>query len=205
MFHLRALFDIFTGRKPVEALSDQRVDIKTGLLAFALAFFVTFFLLGIEVFVFEIFYGVMSKQGLVSIILTLVGIMIGTVVGGVILYVLLVVFSYIYGAMHYAIIKHYTNTPETLNDFNGALLVIFSSVRLVQGLLFLIPVIGWLLAGLVQIYSLIPVYKFIKNRFSLSEAKAVIVLLLPVTLLVVGLFVLSVIAAAFITVPVIGK
>ena len=184
MFNLHELLDIFTGKTSMESLASRRVTISSGATTFALAFAVVAFLLTCEFLFFRFVYWLTTGEQFVPFIIGAGIILLVCLVLAPVLLLLKMAATYVWGALHYSIVRFFSNKQGPLNEFNGLLFLLFASITFVQGLLMLIPVIGWIAAGVVHFYALFLMYRFVKAKFNLNDAQAAIVVLLPFDILI---------------------
>ncbi len=212
---IREMTGVFFGRKPMEEFASNRYPITDGVVNYSIAFVFTSVLLALEFLVFLFVLGFMAKQGTMKIVAEVglygIGLAFLAVVG------LLggIVCTYFWGAVHFFLAKFYAGMPGSLNDFNGSWLSLMGAVTLVQRLLVVIPVLAWFAAEameignalkfvfvligmapafIVHLYGVILAYKFIKSRLSIPPARAAIVVLVPIVVLMALLFIPAVIA-----------
>ena len=196
MLNLRELVDIFLGRIPMDTFAGRRIALPAGAITYAIAFVVVAVFIAIEAFIFRVGLFFLNKEPLGAFVLSL-GLMILAVI--VLIPIALIgslVCTYIWGAVHYFLARFFSNKPGSLNDFNGSFLTLFGSIKLAEGIVFLVPVLGWIAACIIQLYGLFLDFKFVKSKFNLTEAQAAIVVLLPVVI-VLGILVFIAFAVSF--------
>ena len=201
MLNLREMLDIFTGRAPVESFANRRIDIAAGIASFAAAFFLVAFLFTIEFGAFKAITGFMAAESLVNLFVAIAIIVFLAVVLSLVSFLAIIIFLYVWGAIHFFIAKFFSNKPQSLNDFNGAWFGLFGSVVLVEGLVALVPILGWVIAIAIKLYGVVLSFRFVKSRFNLSDAQAAIVVLLPFDLAMLGLVIISGIASFILISP----
>jgi len=192
MFNLRELLDIFLRKTPIEAFAGRRIALSTGAVTYAISFLVVAVLMLVEIMIFRFGYFILNKEGFVPFLIGAGLILVSAIIIIPIALIAGFVCAYIWGAIHYFLARFFSNKPGSLNDFNGSLITLFSSVKFAEGLILLIPVIGWLVAAVMPLYGLFLTFKFMKEKFNLTEPQAAIVVLLPFNialgaLLLVGL------------------
>ena len=197
MFNLRELLDLFTGRTSMESFAGNRISVTSGATTYAMIFGVIAFLFLVEALVFRLgFFFMGANEGFVAFLIAVGLIIVASLVIIPIALIAELAFIYVWGAFHYALARFYSNKPGLMNDFNGSLMALFSSLKLAQGLVFLVPVIGWLAAGVMQLYGLLLTFRFMKEKFNLSDAQAAIVVLIPFNL-ALGVLLLAALTASF--------
>ncbi len=201
MLNPKELLDIFTGRTPIESFARRDIKITDSLITFAVVFCGVAVLLAGEYFLFRGASLLLSKADLQASIIELLIIAFGSLVLIPVGFVFHVVFAYAWGAFHWFIATKLAKSHEKLNDFNASVIALFASARLMQGLVFLVPVVGWIAAALFQVYSVVLMFKFVKARFSLSNAQSAIVIFIPLNIIMLFLLLVSIIGSVAILGP----
>ena len=106
-------------------------------------------------------------------------------------------FIYLLGALQFMIAGFYRKDKGSLNNFNASFIALASSIKLVVGLFLLVPFVGWFAAVVALIYGVVLMYRFIRDRFTLNDAQAAIVVLIPTDLLLAILLVFAGIISTF--------
>lgn len=197
MISIREMISVLFGRKPMEEFAPKRYPILDGAVNYSLAFVFTAILLVTEFLIFMLLNGYLSNIITISLLkdVAIYGFALALLTP--IALVLSLALTYIWGAVHFLVAKFYAGMPGNINDFNGSFLTLMGSITLVQRLFLVIPVIGWIGAVFVHFYGISLTYKFIKARFGVSAARAAIIVLAPLCIIMLLLFGLSVIAAAY--------
>lgn len=191
MLTIRQMLGLFFGKVPISSFAGERISIGQGALTFALAYFSVSVLLAGELVILSLAYGFLANTEIVALLVSTGIVLFTSLIIVFVSFFAYLVSSYIWGAIHFFIARFFSNKPDRLNDFNGSVLSVFASVKLVKGIFFLIPVVGWLFSIVVHLYGLVLLFRFVKARLNLTDSQATIVVLLPFNL---ALFVLLVIA-----------
>ena len=181
----------------MDSFAGQNISIAEGIKTNALAFFVVAALILFEVILFLIVGIVLSPQSLLSSFLLIGAAILGSLILIPVGFVLNLLISYVWGALHFFIAKFFSNKPDSLNNFNGALLSLFGSITLVRGVVALVPVLGWIVSVLVQFYGVVLMFRFVKARFNLTDAQGLIVVLVPLNI-VLGVILVFTLVISFI-------
>ncbi|HLC79795.1 MAG TPA: hypothetical protein VJG83_05245 [archaeon] len=197
MMHIREMIDLFLGKTHMDSFAGQNISIAEGIKTNALAFFVVAALILFEVILFLIVGIVLSPQSLLSSFLLIGAAILGSLILIPVGFVLNLLISYVWGALHFFIAKFFSNKPDSLNNFNGALLSLFGSITLVRGVVALVPVLGWIVSVLVQFYGVVLMFRFVKARFNLTDAQGLIVVLVPLNI-VLGVILVFTLVISFI-------
>ncbi|HZX34619.1 MAG TPA: hypothetical protein VFF09_04525 [archaeon] len=200
MISLRELFGIFTGRESIDSLLSKKLALRQAVVSYALVFLVVSILIGFEAFLYRLGSGILAGQEAVSLLIDLVillAVMAFAIPMGLILSLF---FSYVWGALHFFIANFYSKSYD-INNFNSYALPVFASVQLVEGLVFLIPVIGWLAVPVIRLYGSVLLFKTVRQYFSLSDAQAAIVVLIPLNLAMLAVLLLAFLAGTIIVGP----
>ena len=213
MISIREMVGVFFGRKPMEEFVSHRYTIQDGTVNFSAAFIFTGVLLVFEFLVFRMVLAFMAKQGTIKIVTDTAIYGVGFAVLTVVLLVAMLALTYIWGAVHFFLAKFYAGMPGSLNDFNGSWLSLMGSITLIQRLLLALPILAWFLAEflklaalmkiilplvgllpalLVQLYGVFLTFRFIRSRLSITNARAAIVVLLPLAVITLAALVLSI-------------
>jgi len=201
MINPMSFVDVFTGREPMQYFAQKRISLRKGVMNFALAFFSIGILLGIEFTLFRFLYGLLTGEELVAM---LIGTILFAVAFAVVLpiaFVFRVLLCYVWASLHFFIAGFFRPNRGDLNEFNGSMLTVFASELVVSGGMSLVPVVGWLAAAIAHLYSLLVVFRFIKERIGLPEVQAAIIVLIPANIAMLFM----VIAAAAISFILIGS
>ncbi len=196
MANLRELLDIFLGRTPVQVFASHRISISTGAVTYALSFLAVAVLIVVEALVLRAGYWLWAKEPLIPFLLGEGVIVLAAVIAVPLLLVAKLAAAYVWGAIHYSIARFFSNKPLHLNDFNGSLITLFSAFTFAKGIVALIPIIGWAVAALLNLYELLMLFRFVKEKFNLTDAQATIVVLVPFNILL-GALLLFMLAASF--------
>jgi len=190
MINFKLLLQTFFNRRPVEFLARTHYPIKEGVINFVVPFLIVSVLLAGEIFLAKLILGVFSGEELVSLLISLIILIIGLIVSVLIILFVELIFYYIFGAIQFILTGLFKSDREKMNDFNGSFLTLFASVTLVGGIFMLVPIIGWLLAIIAYVYSIVLNFRFIRERFNLTDAQSTIVVILPVNILLAILLVI---------------
>ncbi len=212
MISIREMFSVFFGRKPMEEFASQRYSIFDGAVNYSIAFISTTVLLAIIYLICVLLLAFVGGTGMAKAMLDAA--IHGAVIAVATILALVsgLAFSYIWGAVHFFLSKFYAGMPGSLNDFNGSWLSLMGSVTLVQRLLLIVPLIVWFAgefmklglamgivlvlialipAILVHLYGVLLTFRFIKARLGMPQARAAIVVLVPIVVLMLALLVVA--------------
>ncbi|GEM_PF-5293803 len=210
MISIREMVGVFFGRKPMEEFASHRYPIIDGAVNYSISFALTSFLLVFEFLALWLILGVMDGQGTMGVITNAAIYGVGLAILVPVLLVGSIICAYLWGAVHFFLAKFYAGMPGSLNDFNGSWLSLMGSITLVQRLLAMLALLAWFMGGLlnlggaisalllvlglvpcgiIQLYGMFLTYKFIKARLNISNARAAIVVLLPIAVLLALLLV----------------
>ncbi len=195
MLSLRNLLGLFRGGTAIKQFAGQNFSLKEGIFTYAISFFFVSLMLGIEIFLLRIIIFFLGGESAVGLAVGLAILAFAMLICFPALFMANVFLSYIWGAFHFFLARYFNPKPDSLNAFNGSLLAIFASVKLVEGILLLLPVVGWVLKIPVNAYGAWLVFNFVKARFNLSDARAAIVVLVPLNLLLLFLLAVSLIVS----------
>ena len=196
MIGFKQLIATFFGKRPVEFLARANISLKEGIINFAVPFFFVSILLSMEVLFVNLALSLVNSQEIVSLLIGMIILAIGLAILVPIVFMCEIIFYYIFGASQFLVAGIFRKEKGSLNDFLGSFLTMFASVKLICGIVLLVPLLGWLVAILSKIYSIILNYRFVRERFNLTDAQAAIVVLVPVDILI-GLLLVVVTAIAF--------
>ena len=200
MINFKLLLQTFFNKRPVEFLARTHYSIKEGIISFVVPFLIVSILLAGEIFLARIIFGFVSGEELVSLLISVIILVIALIFSVLILLFAELIFYYLFGAVQFILAGFFRSDREKMNDFNGSFLVLFASVTLVSGIFMLIPVIGWILAILSYVYSIVLNFRFIRERFNLSDSQSAIVVFLPVNiLLAIILIIVTIVSLVLIT------
>ncbi|MCR4335600.1 MAG: hypothetical protein NUV57_03635 [archaeon] len=191
MIKLKTLLNTFLGKRSVESIANDNISLKDGLLNFAVPYLIVMILLSVEVIIFRIVSGLVGGEDLVALLIGLIILVIGLLVAIPLMFITQIIFVYVLGAIMFLVGGLYRKERGSMNDFNGALLTLFASVFLVVGLLWLIPVVGWIAAFVAKIYAIVLIYNFVRARFNLSDSQSAIIVLIPVDLLMAFVLIIA--------------
>lgn len=182
MLNPKNLLKIFFGKTPVENVAGETNSLKKGLITYAVPFFVTMFLLTIELLLFHGVSGIINGVDLTNLAIELVLIIVGAVIILPILFLFEIVALYIFGGLQFILTSFYKKDRGSMSDFMGSFLKVMASIRLIAGLLFLFPIAGWIGAAVAKLYGIMLDYRFIREKFNLNDAQSAIVVLIPTNL-----------------------
>jgi len=201
MLNFKELFGIFTARRSFDDFMSRHLSIKDGLITYAVVFLIVLILLSLELLVFRLFSGFFAGQELAGLLIDTIIIAVILVIVVPIILAISTICSYVWGAFHFLIASLY-DKGHSVNHFNAYVFGVFSSVNLVGGLLNLIPVLGWIGSCITRIYGTLLLYKTVKRYFSLTSPQALIVVLLPLNLVMIGALIFSVIVSGILVGPI---
>jgi len=183
MLNPKTLVRIFIGKKPVENIATEYYSLKDGIINYSVPFVIVSIILSFEIFVARFFLGFFAAEPIFDLIVSLMLLVVGLVIAIPFLLIVKIVFLYIFGSILFLVAGFYRKERGSLNDFMGNFLSVFASVTMVVGLLLVIPLVGWILAIVAIAYSIILTYRFIREKFNLTDSESAIVVLIPTNLI----------------------
>ncbi|HZX20737.1 MAG TPA: hypothetical protein VFF13_07045 [archaeon] len=197
MINPKVLLFAFFGKKPIGIFVSEKLSLKDAVMTYAIVFLIVKLLLVLEIIVFVGLSSFLAGQALVDLLVGMLLLLIGLLVLIPFVFAAELVFIYLLGALQFMIAGFYRKDKGSLNNFNASFIALASSIKLVVGLFLLVPFVGWFAAVVALIYGVVLMYRFIRDRFTLNDAQAAIVVLIPTDLLLAILLVFAGIISTF--------
>ena len=182
MINPKNLLKIFFGKTPVESVATETNSLKKGILLYSIPFFLTMFLLLIEVLIFHGLSGILNAVDLTNLAIELILIIVGGIVVVPLLFLFEILVLYIFGGLQFVLTSFFKKERGSMSDFMGSFLKVMASIRLIAGLLFLFPIAGWIGAIVAEFYGIMLDYRFIREKFNLNDSQSAVVVLIPTNL-----------------------
>jgi len=183
MIKFKSLLNTFFGRRPVEALARDNISLKCGLLNYLVSYLLVMFLLSIEALIVRVGWGLLGGEELVAMLIGLVILVVALLILIPLLFITQIILIYVLGAIMFLLAGIYRKERGSINDFNGAFITVFASEVLVVGLLILIPIVGWIAAIVAKVYSVVLIFRFVREKFNLNDSQSANIVLIPVDLM----------------------
>ena len=182
MINPKHLLKIFFGKTPVENVAMETNSLKKGIITYSIPFFLTMFLLVIEILIFHLFSGIINAVDFTNLAIELILIIVGAIIMVPLLFLFEILALYIFGGLQFVLTSFYKRERGSMSDFMGSFLKVMASIRLIAGLLFLFPIAGWIGAMVAGLYGIMLDYRFIREKFNLNDSQSAVVVLIPTNL-----------------------